>query len=295
METDRHVVEFGRGEPIVFVHGSFDCAEETFPKQRELADQYRVVLVDRRGYGDSPPAVRFDFDSQVDDLIAVLGRGAHLVGQSYGGVLCLLAAAARPDLVRSLTLIEPPAFSIARGHPAVETFIARLEPWFAAAPQMPKERLLPGFLRSFGLDPPDVQLSEEDLADAVTSAHEPPPWEAEVPLDRLAQASLPTFVVSGAWDIAPPEAREIASAAFRVVCDEIASRLNSERAVFPERCTTRNCSADRSTTGSGSFCDTPRPMYEGTAWTIHTSFRAGSTRHWGSTRSAAGPFIDVNC
>jgi hypothetical protein len=115
--------------------------------------------------------------------------------------------------VRSLTLIEPPAFSIARGHPAVETFIARLEPWFATAPEMPKERLLPGFLRSFGLDPPDVQLSEKDLADAVTSAHEPPPWEAEVPLDRLTQASPPTFVVSGAWDIA--------------------SRLNSEQAVFP--------------------------------------------------------------
>jgi hypothetical protein len=40
-------------------------------------------------------------------------------------------------------------------------------------------------------------------------------------------------VVSGAWDIAPPEAREIAGAALRVVCDEIADRLNAEHAVFP--------------------------------------------------------------
>jgi pimeloyl-ACP methyl ester carboxylesterase len=233
METDLHVVELGQGEPIVFVHGSFDCAEETFPGQRELADQYRVVLVDRRGYGDSPPAVRFDFDSQVDDLIAVLGRGAHLVGQSYGGVLCLLAAGRRPDLVRSLTLIEPPAFSVARGHPSVERFIEPLQAWFETALDMPKERLVPDFLRSFGLDPPDIELSEQDLADAVTTAHEPPPWEAEVPLDRLALASLPTLVVSGAWDIAPPEAREIAGAAFRVVCDEVANRLSAEHAVFP--------------------------------------------------------------
>jgi pimeloyl-ACP methyl ester carboxylesterase len=233
METDLHIIELGRGEPIVFVHGAFDSAEETFPEQRELADQYRLVLVDRRGYGESPPAMRFEFGSQVDDLTAVLDGGVHLVGQSYGGVLCLLAAARRPDLVRSLTVIEPPAFSVARGNPSVEAFIERLEPWVAAAPHTPKERLLPGFLRSFGLDPPDVEPSEKDLADAVTSAHEPPPWEAEVPLDRLAQASLPTFVVSGAWDIAPPEAREIAGAAFRVVCDEIANRLNAERAVFP--------------------------------------------------------------
>jgi pimeloyl-ACP methyl ester carboxylesterase len=115
----------------------------------------------------------------------------------------------------------------------VEAFIARQEPWFAAALDMPKERLLPTFLRSFGLDPPDVEPSEKDLADAMRTAHEPPPWKAEVPLDRLAQASLPTLVVSGAWDLAPPEAREIAGAAFRVVCDEIADRLNAERTVFP--------------------------------------------------------------
>jgi pimeloyl-ACP methyl ester carboxylesterase len=233
METDLHVVELGRGEPTVFVHGGFDCAEETFPKQRELADQYRVVLVDRRGYGDSPPALRFDFDSQVDDLIAVIDPGAHLVGQSYGGVLSLLVAARRPDLVRSLTLIEPPAFSVARGHPSVERFIERLQAWYATAADKPAERLVPDFLRSFGLDLPDTDLSEQDLADAVTSAHEPPPWEAEVPLDRLAFASLPTLVVSGAWDIAPAEAREIAGAAFRVVCDELADRLNAERTVLP--------------------------------------------------------------
>jgi pimeloyl-ACP methyl ester carboxylesterase len=233
MATDLHLIELGQGEPIVFVHGGFDPSEVTFPEQRELADQYRVVLVDRRGYGDSPPALRFDFDSQVDDLIAVIDPGAHLVGQSYGGVLCLLVAARRPDLVRSLTVIEPPAFSIARGHPSVEAFIARQEPWFASALDMPRERLLPTFLRSFGLDPPDVEPSEKDLADAVRTAHEPPPWEAEVPLDRLALASLPTLVVSGAWDIAPPEAREIAGAAFRVVCDEIVNRLNAEQAVFP--------------------------------------------------------------
>jgi pimeloyl-ACP methyl ester carboxylesterase len=233
VETDLHVVELGQGEPIVFVHGSFDCAEETFPEQRELADRYRVVLVDRRGYGDSPPALRFDFDSQVDDLIAVLDRGAHLVGQSYGGVLCLLAAARRPDLVWSLTVIEPPAFSVARGDPSVERFIGRLRAWVETAVDKPNERLVPDFLRSFGLDlPPDIELSEQDLADAVTSAHEPPPWEAEVPLDRLALASLPTLVVSGAWDIAPPEAREIAGAAFGVVCGEIARRLNAELTVF---------------------------------------------------------------
>jgi hypothetical protein len=42
MKTDLHFSEIGQGEPIVFIHGGFDPAEETFGEQKELADQYRV-------------------------------------------------------------------------------------------------------------------------------------------------------------------------------------------------------------------------------------------------------------
>jgi hypothetical protein len=54
----------------------------------------------------------------------------------------------------------------------VERFIGRLQDWFETAADKPKERLVPDFLRALGLDPPDIQLSEQDLADAVTTAHE---------------------------------------------------------------------------------------------------------------------------
>jgi pimeloyl-ACP methyl ester carboxylesterase len=49
MNTDLHVAEIGHGEAIVFIHGAFDAAEETFSEQMELADEYRVALVGRRG------------------------------------------------------------------------------------------------------------------------------------------------------------------------------------------------------------------------------------------------------
>jgi pimeloyl-ACP methyl ester carboxylesterase len=58
MKTDLHFIEIGQGERIVFIHGGFDPAEETFGEQKELADQYRVVLVDRPGYGESPASDR---------------------------------------------------------------------------------------------------------------------------------------------------------------------------------------------------------------------------------------------
>ena len=47
-----------------------------------------------------------------------------------------------------------------------------------------------------------------------TTAREPAPWDTEVPLNRLAAAPFPNLVVSGAWDIAPLLAREIAGSAF---------------------------------------------------------------------------------
>jgi hypothetical protein len=151
METDLHALELGHGEPIVFVHGSFDTAEETFPEQRQLADQYRVVLVDRRGYGESPPAVRFDFDSQVDDLIAVLDRGASGRPLLWRGSLPAgRSPAPRPGVVahgdRTACVLGRP------GDPSVERFIERLQAWYATAGDKPKERLVPDFLRSFGLD-----------------------------------------------------------------------------------------------------------------------------------------------
>ena len=46
--------EFGAGPAGGFVHGSFGWSLETFPDQRELADSFRVALVDRGGYNETP-------------------------------------------------------------------------------------------------------------------------------------------------------------------------------------------------------------------------------------------------
>jgi pimeloyl-ACP methyl ester carboxylesterase len=235
MGADLDVLALGRGEPIVFIHGGFGWSEETFVEQRELADAYELRFVDRKGYGGSPPAERLDFDSQSADIADALADGAHLVGHSYGGLLSLLAAARRPDVVRSLTVIEPPALSVARGDPAVEEFAARLERWYADAADRRPEDLRPSFLAAFGFARPAVaKLGEPDRQAAITTALEPPPSEAEVPLDVLAAAPFPKLVVSGEWDAAPPAAREIAGRAFHVICDVLEQRLRCEQARFAD-------------------------------------------------------------
>ena len=107
--TALNVTVWGDGEPAVLVHGSFGWGEETWREQRPLAESYRLLLVDRRGFGGSPAHGRVDFERDAADVAELLEDGAHLVGHSYGGVVSLLAAARNPQAVRSLTVIEPPA------------------------------------------------------------------------------------------------------------------------------------------------------------------------------------------
>jgi hypothetical protein len=68
---------------------------------------------------------------------------------------------------------------------------------------------------------------------AESSMRERPPWEAEIPLDRLAAARFPVMLVKGDWCPAPDTARARAGAAFARVCEVLESRLGAEVATFP--------------------------------------------------------------
>jgi pimeloyl-ACP methyl ester carboxylesterase len=221
----------GEGDSAVFVHGSFGWGEEAWREQRPLAEHYRLLLIDRRGFGASPPNGRVDFERDSDDVAELLGNGAHLVGHSYGGVVSLLAAGRRPDAVRSLVLIEPPAFGVARGDDAVEELIANITA-AASSTQDPIEYRA-AFLRGFGFPAQPATLDGLALAAARASMTERPPWEAHIPLDDLARAGLRVLLVQGDWCPAPDTARGLAGAAFRAVCDVLDDRLDAQRAVFP--------------------------------------------------------------
>ncbi len=225
-----HVTVWGEGEPAVFVHGSFGWGEETWLEQRPLADHYRLLLIDRRGFGASPANGRVDFERDAEDVAELLDDGAHLVGHSYGGVVSLLAAARRPDAVRSLTLIEPPAFGVARGEDAVEELIRNIGS--ARSTEDPVD-YRDAFLGGFGFPARATTLEGPELEAARASMTERQPWEAEIPLDELERAGLRVLLVQGDWCPAPDTARALAGAAFRAVCDVLDERLDAQRAVFP--------------------------------------------------------------
>ena len=110
----------GKGPRLLFVHGSVVNAEVAWNAQRPLAGRFDLVVPNRRGFPPGPDVDRVDFADEAVWLERFLEPGTHLVGYSYGAVISLLAAARSPGLLSSLTVVEPPAFGIARGHPAVE-------------------------------------------------------------------------------------------------------------------------------------------------------------------------------
>ena len=212
-----HVETVGSGPRLVLVHGSGGNAG--WPAQRPLAEHYTLVMPARSGYPPNPPKEHIDFEEQADELLDVLEPGDHLLGHSYGAVVSMLAAPGA-QLV-SLAVLEPPAFGVARGHPAVERTMAELAPLWPA--NVPPEEFLRRFVEAVGSEynaPSPLPSATEAAVRALMV--ERAPWEAEIPLDVLAAAPYAKLVVSGSHN-----------AAFDAICDALAAGLGAERRVVP--------------------------------------------------------------
>lgn len=117
-----HFLDWGgeASSPLVFVHANGLNARTYRQLLTPLAERFRIFAPDLRGHGLSelpakPGSVQ-SWDIHARDLIAFIEpRGPVLLaGHSMGGVVSMLTAAARPDLVCGLMLAEPivlpPAF-----------------------------------------------------------------------------------------------------------------------------------------------------------------------------------------
>lgn len=100
-----------RPETIVFHHGLGASSGIWRSWAPMLADRYRMLSFDMRGHGRSshPPAgAPLSLDLLLDDLFAVVDAAGmqrfHLVGESIGGTLALLAALRAPERMLSVTV-----------------------------------------------------------------------------------------------------------------------------------------------------------------------------------------------
>lgn len=193
---------------LLLVHGSVTNAAWSWPRQRILGERFELAAPNRPGFPPGPPVDRVDFERDAVWLPSVVEPGDHLVAHSYGGVGALLAARELP--LASLTLIEPPAFGVARGNAAVEAWLARAE----------ELEGVDAFLEHVGapLRLPDP-LPDDLRRGAEAFLTERPPQEAQVPLSPL---PYPVLVATGAHE-----------AAFDAVADVLERELRAERVVLP--------------------------------------------------------------
>ncbi|RJS14742.1 alpha/beta hydrolase [Corallococcus sp. H22C18031201] len=207
----------GRGEPVVFSHGLLWSTRLFDPQVEALRSRYRCIAYDHRGQGQSavPAMDVIDMETVYADAVALieqLGVGpCHFVGLSMGGFVGMRLASRRPDLVRSLTLletsadIEPPENAprykwlnrIARyvGLRPVASVVMRIMfgRTFLTAPEREADRAL---WRS------RLVGNRRDIWRAVNGVI----YRAGV-LDELARIRVPTLVVVGEEDVATVPAK----------------------------------------------------------------------------------------
>lgn len=99
------------GDTVVLLHGGLSNSDAMLDTiGAPLAERHRLVAFDRRGHGFTADTdAAFHYDDMATETIGVLedvvGGPAHVVGWSDGGIVGLLVALARPDLVSRLVLI----------------------------------------------------------------------------------------------------------------------------------------------------------------------------------------------
>lgn len=172
-----------------------------------MARSHKVVAVDLAGHGQSPDAARpgrmTDRLAEIAEVIDANGGRAAVVGVSFGGMIAMHLALARPELVSALVLAAcPPAIPetsrqaiLDRGRAAetggMEAVTGEtLARWFT-----------PGFLSTDAV----ARVRERLLADkpAMFAAA----WEAIATHDalpRLGAVTAPALVVAGESDLATP-------------------------------------------------------------------------------------------
>jgi pimeloyl-ACP methyl ester carboxylesterase len=201
-------------ETIVFSHGLLMSSRMFEQQVRALSESYRCIAYDHRGQGLSEVAVGgYDLDSLTEDAVALIesmsAAPCHFIGLSMGGFVGLRLAIKRPELLRTLTLVETSADAEPPASARRYRMLAHLARWVGFRPLAGKiMKIL--FGSTFLSDPERLQerdlwrtrLVNNDRQGTLRAT-----WgviDRDGVHDKLQQITTPTLVVVGDEDIATP-------------------------------------------------------------------------------------------
>ncbi len=140
--------EFGKGEPVLFVHGGLANANYWGNQVRALLPHYRVIVMDSRGHGRSTRNPQpYGYDLMSSDVIGLLDylkiKKVALIGWSDGAIIGLDIAMHHPERLSKLFAfaanIDPSGVADASRSPVVNEYIPRAGREYAALSPTPKE------------------------------------------------------------------------------------------------------------------------------------------------------------
>ncbi|MGR0159724.1 alpha/beta fold hydrolase [Paenarthrobacter nitroguajacolicus] len=183
---------------VVFVHGLGSFGAAAWPKQHGMALAYDALFLRRHGFDTLAEPVESDVAADAAIVIHALSDagGGHIVAHEQGAISAMLAAIERPDLVHSLSLVEPSCLSLTAELPATSSYRALMKPLFDVRDQLNDADYQREFYRrafsaeTGGLDTPEARRSARRLR------LQAPPWEA--PLHIV--PGVPTLVLTGGWE-----------------------------------------------------------------------------------------------
>jgi len=206
-----HVI--GRGEPVVLLHGYLGRLEAMSSLADSLAHNFRVIVPDERGFGQSTkfadPA-RFG-RVMSDDVIGLLDhlgiRRAHLVGHSMGALVAASAAVRQPSRIASVSLVAGPFYADSAAF-AQQTapYVTDLERGKGLTAFF--VWIFPGMPDSVAAGLNAQLIPQNDMGSLIASLRAM--GGLAVTRDRGSRASVPALVVVGTGDPLLPQSRDIA-------------------------------------------------------------------------------------
>jgi pimeloyl-ACP methyl ester carboxylesterase len=128
--TGIHFIEAGEGTPVVLIHGFGGSTFSFRYLLPALAQKFRAIALDLKGFGYSERPVDTDYSEtgqarMVHDFLEQMGiEKAILVGHQMGGAIALRLAAKWPEMVERLVVVTaPPERSSAPAARVVRPFV----------------------------------------------------------------------------------------------------------------------------------------------------------------------------
>jgi 3-oxoadipate enol-lactonase len=237
--TELFYEETGSGrETIVFSHGLLMDHTMFAAQQAAFGPGYRVIAYDHRGQGASPdPGSGYDMDNVAEDaaalIVALKASPCHFAGLSMGGFAGMRLAARRPELVRTLTLMNTGAEREPLSGRVRYNFLAQLVKLVGTKPftSIAVKELFGKSTRASSDPAKQAMLKEwtaklasrpKNIARALLGVMNRP----EFSKDELARIQCPTLIIAGDDDMAQPP----------IVSERMAEAIPNSRVVHIPAC-----------------------------------------------------------